>query len=315
MNKICVYTCITGNYDYLPPCYHEEGIDYICYTNNKNVKSKDWKIIYIEDQKLNNVKLARKIKILGTEELKKYDVTLWIDGIIDFNTSIKEFIDKYVDLDNYDLIGFKHESRTSINEEIIACYENDKISLDEAIKVQKYYIENKYPDTNQLIESGLLFRNFNNKNLMKCMKIWFDHILNLTHRDQLSFNYAQYLTNIKINLLSINIWDNPYFIAKRHSEIFELLLYSKKGDKFDLKDVKSLMLNNCKGRIEYKVRYDTKSIRLKINTPCGIIMNDLKCDSADSICDLNNYPKYKNNIFVQGPAVFELRGNFLKKGK
>ena len=41
MNKICVYTCITGNYDNLIEINNiEEGIDYICYTNNKEIKSK-----------------------------------------------------------------------------------------------------------------------------------------------------------------------------------------------------------------------------------------------------------------------------------
>ena len=41
--RICVYTCITGNYDDLQPVYQEEGIDYLCFTNNKDLESDDWK--------------------------------------------------------------------------------------------------------------------------------------------------------------------------------------------------------------------------------------------------------------------------------
>ena len=109
MNKICVYTCITGNYDNLIEINNiEEGIDYICYTNNKEIKSKTWKVEYIQDDNLTNVQLARKIKILGTPKLAKYDVVVWIDGRIYFEKSIKDFIKKYVDLKNYDLVGFKH---------------------------------------------------------------------------------------------------------------------------------------------------------------------------------------------------------------
>ena len=67
MKRICVYTCITGDYDNLKEIKNKEkNIDYYCFTNNKNIKSKTWKVEYIEDKKLSNIILARKTKILGT---------------------------------------------------------------------------------------------------------------------------------------------------------------------------------------------------------------------------------------------------------
>ena len=50
--KICVYTCITGSYDDLQPVEKEEGIDYICFTNNQRLKSDFWTIIYIENKNI-----------------------------------------------------------------------------------------------------------------------------------------------------------------------------------------------------------------------------------------------------------------------
>lgn len=47
--KVCIYTCITGNYDDLHEVEKEEGIDYICFTNNINLKSQSWKIVFIKD--------------------------------------------------------------------------------------------------------------------------------------------------------------------------------------------------------------------------------------------------------------------------
>ena len=39
-NKICVYTCITGDYDNPKEILKlEKGIDYYCFTNNKKIKS------------------------------------------------------------------------------------------------------------------------------------------------------------------------------------------------------------------------------------------------------------------------------------
>ena len=47
--KLCVYTCITGDYDDLHEIEKpEKGVDYYCFTNNKNLKSKTWKIVQIK---------------------------------------------------------------------------------------------------------------------------------------------------------------------------------------------------------------------------------------------------------------------------
>lgn len=81
MNKICVYTCITGNYDKVNELpFKEKEIDYYLFTNNKSIKSNTWKVIYIEDENLDNIRLARKHKILGNDITTKYDITVWIDG-------------------------------------------------------------------------------------------------------------------------------------------------------------------------------------------------------------------------------------------
>ena len=219
MNKICVYTCITGDYDNLNEIKNiEKGIDYICYTNNKKIKSKTWRVKYITDDSLSNIKLARKIKIIGTDELKKYDVVVWIDGSIEFTTSIKKFIDKYVDLSKNDLVGFKHYCRTSIRDEIIACLLCNKENAENAVKLNKFYSKENFIDECGLIESTVLFRDFKNKNVQKCMNSWFSMIINYSHRDQLSFQYAAEKSKLKYKLLDISIWNNEYFISKPHTE-------------------------------------------------------------------------------------------------
>lgn len=48
--RICVYTCITGDYDNLHEIVKEDGIEYLCFTNNPKIKSSYWKMVYIEDE-------------------------------------------------------------------------------------------------------------------------------------------------------------------------------------------------------------------------------------------------------------------------
>ena len=314
--KICVFTCITGNYDKVKEIEKDnlkEGIDFICYTNNKKVKSKTWKVIYIEDESLSNVQLARKIKILGTEELKKYDVTLWMDGDIQWKTPIKSFIKKYVDLDKYDVVGFKHFERKSINEEVLACFELEKIGAEEAKKVQDYYKKENFKDDKGLIETTVLFRNFNNKRVQEAMKKWFDMIINLTHRDQLSFNYVESITNLKVNLLDIKIWFNDYFTFYKHSKMINAYVYPKVGKSYYIDATKISDISD-KNELDIVVPCNTDSIRIKFDNKYGLYVKNIKCDKNIEIID-NCYLYEDKKMCCFCPLILELNGSFKKNEK
>ena len=67
MNKKVVYTCITGGYDNLiDPSYVTEGYDYVCFTDNLELKSKVWEIRPLpkETEGLSQVKKQRYSVIL-----------------------------------------------------------------------------------------------------------------------------------------------------------------------------------------------------------------------------------------------------------
>ena len=120
--KICVYTCMTGNYDNVREILNkEDGIDYYFFTNNKNIKSNTWKVVYIDDKDLDDFYLSRKIKMVGTEITNKYDTVVWQDASVQFKKSIREFVNKYKK-QNDDFVAFKHGERSSVKEEANACF-------------------------------------------------------------------------------------------------------------------------------------------------------------------------------------------------
>ena len=134
MKKICVYTCITGEYDDLHELeIKEKNVDYICFTNNKKIKSNTWRIIYINDKNISNHLLARKIKILGHPYIEKnYDISVWMDANIVFKKNVTEFVNKY--LKDNSISFFKHYCRDCVYDEAIACLKKRKDSKKKYIK-------------------------------------------------------------------------------------------------------------------------------------------------------------------------------------
>lgn len=309
MNKICVYTCITGDYDNLIDIQNiEQGIDYICYTNNKKIKSKIWKVKDIVDNTLTDAELNRKIKILGTEELKKYDVTIYIDGNFTIVGSIKKLIEENVDLKKYDFVGFKHSVRNSINEEMLACLMYNKENIENISKLYDFYNREKFPDNNGLIEASILIRNFNNDKLNECMKLWFDMYINYAHRDQLCFQYAAWKTGLKYDLLDMSVWDNEYTKNVEHivSKQINVDVYFKLDGKFLVDKSKNISFevgeNQFVGKIIADFEYN--EIVLKFKTEYDLVLKVSEYNFCEKVDYINGIMVDDEIVFNSIPIIF-----------
>ena len=324
-NKICVYTCITGNYDKIKELdFKEEGIDYYFFTNNKNLTSKTWKVIYIENEGLDNIRLARKIKVMGNEILKKYDVTVWLDGASYIRKSIIQFLQDYCDLEHYSLIGFKHNFRDCIYDEALECIKVKKDSEETVKKQMDKYCHLKYPKHYGLIESTILIRNFNDEQLNKVMNDWFLEICNHSYRDQLSFNYVAWKNNFKFDLLDMNVFDNEYFGWEKHQKtnnkkLDDFYVYFGQNEDFSygslLKGTYKKEKNHYVG--EFTILKSCSEFKIEFASFCGILFSNLKLQVKNmENQNLVNYGKYFDyQIFDGGVPTLFVYGKFKKNQK
>ena len=218
--KICVYTCITGNYDKVNEIkLKEPDIDYYLFTNNKKIKSKTWDVIYINSDTLDDAKLSREIKIIGHDIIRNgYDVSVWMDGNIIIEKSIHEFINTFMT---------DHSKRNSIAEEMEACIEHQKESIYNVERLREFYKQENFKDNTGLIECTVHVKKHNDPQVIETMKLWFDMVKGYSGRDQLSFNYAISKTGLKVTWINENVWDNEWFsnnnhIPSKHKENFKV---------------------------------------------------------------------------------------------
>lgn len=211
-----IYTAITGEYDTLKdPQIITPGWEYICFTNNKNLRSDFWKVKLVNDSRLSNVKLARKIKILSHQYLKGYDLTIWHDASMVINCNLKSFTSVF---HKKDITIMKHPHRGCIYEEARACIKMGKDKREVILKQIEKYRNEGYPEKNGLVGSGIIIRN-NNSRVNALMNDWWSEVENFSHRDQLSFNYA--LNNHpEVNCRVIPFFiTRTKFILKKHAPV------------------------------------------------------------------------------------------------
>lgn len=170
-NKIVVYTAITGGYDKLKePQVISKECDYICFTDNENMKSKHWEARKIHYPCKNSTKTARKYKILPHLYLSEYEYSIWIDGSMLIIGDLEKFLRE--ELGDAKMAFFKHRGRNCIYSEARICKimkrDNPMLITEQ---MNKYKLEG-FPKNQGLIESGVIIRRHNEKEVKKVMDEW-----------------------------------------------------------------------------------------------------------------------------------------------
>jgi len=229
-NKNCVFTVIINDYDNLVPSEYKKlsNWDYICFTDDTNLKSNFWEIIYVENNsktQLEHIKLSRYYKINFFKYLNSYENLLYCDGNIQIGEDINEYLEN---LKDSDIVFIKHPFRQTVLEEINYCilHKLEKIEMIEIIK--KRYAEYNYNYDNGLIAGGFILFN-NNKRTIKFFSEWWDEIKNYSHRDQISANFVLWRNpEIKYKILDV-IYDKRRFeILPRKKVYFKILPRKRK---------------------------------------------------------------------------------------
>ena len=271
-NKIAIYTAFTGNYDTLKhPEVIDENCDYICFTDNPELKSDLWKIIPMEESILDNNRKAKQYKILPHKYLKDYKYSFWLDGTFKIKGSIREYIYNNIRA-NSNMLVVVHTERDCVYDE----YDASKIIprypravMEEQVE---FYRSQGFPEHYGLGVMGALFRKHNDPDVIKLMDDWWDENIKYTNQDQLSFAFVCWKNDFHPSVSRIFYWDNEYWVKEgkyyHHNVIFYTPITSDNlrakigfevqnmeiGDTIDLsREELYLLVNDVKGMAGYRI--------------------------------------------------------------
>jgi hypothetical protein len=214
--SIIVYTAIFGNKNKLSPARYDKNVNFVCFTDDPNIKSNVWNIRVCEPVNDDPCRAAKIYKILPHHYFPHYEYSLWIDGNSELLVDPKTLLSY---LDCTDFACFKHPWRNCIYDEAKACI---KSNLDSPTIIQnqmKKYRKNGYPANKGLLHAGLLLRRHNNLTIV--MNDWWQEISNHSRRDQLSLMYVLHKNNCDYTIIPGCAYDSSPSIlrTKEHSRI------------------------------------------------------------------------------------------------
>lgn len=220
--RICVYTCIIGNYDeVLEPVFIDDNIDYFIFCDSSlKLKSESiWKKIEIDNLKINDmdkVSINRLIKICPFSFLSNYDYSIYIDGNIQIVGSMMPLINLTKEC------GFglhSHPVRDCIYDEAYSAIYFKKKNCEIITKQIDNYKKQGFPKHYGLFENSILIRNHNDDQIKILMDEWWREFCQYPSRDQLSLPFVIWKTGFdreKIYILGDDLEKNPRFNRYKH---------------------------------------------------------------------------------------------------
>jgi len=239
-NKIVVYTAIANNYDDLiNPKVVSNNIDYICFTDDNDLKSEIWNIIKFPRNNCNPIEKNRYVKLLPHNFFEEYDYSVYIDGSIGIIGDIEKLVNEYLIQNNNKLVMSRHPLRNCLYKEAEVCLKANKGNPKKIKKQIKKYRENNFPEGFGLTENGIIFRQHNDPEVIKLMEDWWNELINHSKRDQLSLSYILWKNDFNYTELDFNFRDdNEFFNVRAHKKkgikrIWQLIKYNKDKNLFN----------------------------------------------------------------------------------
>ncbi|WP_018984659.1 glycosyltransferase [Salinimonas chungwhensis] len=219
-DKIIVYTVNIGGYESVKePTIIDPTVEYILFTDNKDLVSEHWKIIQLTDKLDDPRRTSRLPKILAHKYLPEHDVSVYIDSSLEIKTpDVRKMISDC--MEGYDIALYKHYKRKCVYDEIeFVMNSTDRIvaNKDLCLAALKKYEDINYPRGNGLFENAFIFRRNTEKN-KKLNNLWWKEYIAGTERDQFTFMYALEVEGAKPNPIKIGkqFRINPYVNFHKH---------------------------------------------------------------------------------------------------
>jgi hypothetical protein len=203
-----VYTCLFGYSELFHDFeYEKDGIDFVCFTDDPELRSDFWKIELLPRQVLDPARAAKKIKALPHIYLAQYDWSLYIDNTVRLKAAPKRIFEEYLAPAKSPLVCFRHFERDCV-------YDEAKVVLSlgfdppERINTQMaLYRHLGYPAKNGLAKSALLLRQHQHPALQQVMNTWHEQVFCHSKRDQLSLLPACWFENFELEYLPVKFDD------------------------------------------------------------------------------------------------------------
>ena len=244
MNKIAIYTVLTGNYDELrQPEVIDETFDYICFSNDiRESQIGIWQVRPFDNRNTNATRESRYPKLNPHAVLPEYEYSLYTDAKIRIDAPVFQ---RAKDLAASDCIlaMIPHMLRDCVYQEAfsLACARVGEQNL--IWKQTRFLLAEKFPQHQGLYDCAVMLRKHNTPEVIIFSTNWWNFYCQFSSRDQMAVSYALHKAKLtpKIFFPSSFYRDHTFPHLKKRKTFAEFSLTEKICHYFEIYRMKWLL--------------------------------------------------------------------------
>jgi Protein of unknown function (DUF616) len=215
MERVAVYTAIYGGYDALLEQPEMPGVDFVCFTDDPELRSSQWRVIHAKPRYEHPRMSAKWFKMHPHEVLPKHRRTVWVDGNVQMlGADFAAVILAAISSDGLSL--FRHPVRDSATAEAEFCVPLKKCAGLPLVEQVAHYRAQGFPDESGLWYGGIIGRE-NARKIRRLGRLWMRENLRWTYRDQLSLPYLLWRLGIEPGRVPVELHDGTLTSRVRHT--------------------------------------------------------------------------------------------------
>lgn len=188
-----------------------DGVDYVCFTDDPELRSETWQIRLTSRELLDATRAAKRIKALPHRFLPEYDWSLYVDNTTRLKQPPADLFNRHLAPSRSPLVVFRHPERDCVYDEAAAVVQHQ---LDDPVRVRHQtavYRRLGYPEHAGLATTPFMLRRHHAPALITVMERWHQQVLRHSLRDQIALNPAAWFDGFEIGYLNMRFSDFEIF--------------------------------------------------------------------------------------------------------
>jgi hypothetical protein len=215
--RLVVYTALIGAKESLanpladlnPGATSDLDIDYVCVTDNPELRSPVWRMLRIPSGHVPAEKLSRRPKALPNEYFPDCQYSLYIDNTVSFRR-LPQASDLQT-LRPYLFKAFRHATRSNPLEEAAAVAMLGYDDVGTICRQLGFYAASRpLSSISPLTTATVLLRDHGCPEVQRFGTLWWESVLAFSKRDQLSFDFALQESRCEVEYFEGSTHENPF---------------------------------------------------------------------------------------------------------
>jgi hypothetical protein len=216
-SRVALYSCLFGGYERLNELEPEAigASPAILFTDDPHLTSQTWRIVVVQPAWPGDpLRSQRQIKILGHDALADFDTLVYIDNTVKLRVPIESFVEQWLQDSTLAIPGHIPPVSVSDGFDMVIAH---KLDDPDRLQEQREHYAAHFPDVlNATTPWSGFFARRNNDEYRVFARIWYDHVLRYSRRDQMSIRVAMQVSGISIREIEmsntgslLHTWPHP----------------------------------------------------------------------------------------------------------